>query len=63
MENPEISRSQAIKCLLLAQETKDRSYRLMLLSIAQLWRTIAETSEEIERLRPFASAGSPAAGQ
>ena len=63
MENPEISRSQAIKCLLLAQEAKDVSYRLMLLSIAQLWRAIAETSEKIERLRRFASAGSPAAAR
>jgi hypothetical protein len=51
MENPEISRSQAITCLLLAEEAKDSSYKLMLLSIAQLWQTVAQTSEQVEALQ------------
>jgi hypothetical protein len=45
MQNPEICRSQAVKCMLLAREANDFPYKLMLLSIAQLWRGIAETSE------------------
>jgi hypothetical protein len=50
MENPEICRSQAMKCLLLAREAKDFPYKLMLLSIAQLWRSVAETTEQVEAL-------------
>jgi hypothetical protein len=51
MQNPEICRSQAMKCVLLAREAKDFPYKLMLLSIAQLWRAIAETTEQVEALR------------
>jgi hypothetical protein len=51
MQNPEICRSQAMKCMLLAREAKDFPYKLMLLSIAQLWRAIAETTEQVEALR------------
>jgi hypothetical protein len=51
MQNPEICRSQAVKCMLLAREANDFPYKLMLLSIAQLWRGIAETSEQVDALR------------
>ncbi len=51
MQNPEICRSQAMKCMLLAREAKDFPYKLMLLSIAQLWCAIAETTEQVEALR------------
>jgi hypothetical protein len=51
MQNPEICRSQAMKCVLLAREANDFPYKLMLLSIAQLWRAIAETTEQAEALR------------
>ena len=54
MENPEISRCQAVTCLLLAGEAKEPSYKLMLLSIAQLWQTVAQTSEQIEALQSCA---------
>jgi hypothetical protein len=50
MQNPEICRSQAIKCVLLAREANDFPYKLMLLSIAQLWRAIAEATEKVEAL-------------
>ena len=50
MQNPELCRSQAIKCVLLAREAKDFPYKLMLLSIAQLWRAVAETTEEVEAM-------------
>ena len=50
MQNPELCRSQAIKCVLLAREAKDFPYKLMLLSIAQLWRAVAEATEEVEAL-------------
>jgi hypothetical protein len=50
MQNPEICRSQATKCELLAREAKDFPYKLMLLSIAQLWRAVAEATEEVEAL-------------
>ncbi len=50
MQNPEICRSQAMKCMLLAGEAGDVPYKFMLLSIAQLWRTIADTTEEMEAL-------------
>ncbi len=59
-KNPEICRSQAMKCVLLAREAKDFPYKLMLLSIAQLWRAIAETTEEVEALRNREAAGSVA---
>jgi len=51
MQNPEVCRSRAVKCMLLARETTDFPYKLMLLSIAQLWRGIAETSEQVDALR------------
>ena len=51
MQNPEICRSQAMKCMLLAGETKDFPYKLLLLSIAQLWRAIAESAEKVEALQ------------
>ena len=51
MQNPEICRSQAMKCVLLAGEAKDFPYKLLLLSIAQLWRAIAETTEQVEALQ------------
>ncbi len=51
MENPEICRSHAMKCVLLAGQAKDFSYKLMLLSIAQLWRAVAETTEKVEALQ------------
>jgi hypothetical protein len=58
MQNPEVCRSQAVKCMLLAREANDFPYKLMLLSIAQLWRGIAETSEEVDTLRkPQAAIG------
>ncbi len=60
MQNPEICRSQAMKCVLLAREAKDFPYKLMLLSIAQLWRAIAETTEEVEARRNREAAGSVA---
>ena len=50
MQNPEICRSQAMKCMLLAGDASDVPYKIMLLSIAQLWRTIADTTEEMEAL-------------
>jgi len=40
-----------MKCMLLAGEAQDFSYKLMLLSIAQLWRAIAETAEKMEALQ------------
>ena len=44
--------------MLLAREANDFPYKLMLLSIAQLWRGIAETSEEVDTLRkPQAAIG------
>ncbi len=49
-----------MKCVLLAREAKDFPYKLMLLSIAQLWRAIAETTEEVEALRNREAAGSVA---
>jgi hypothetical protein len=57
MQNPEICRSQAMKCVLLAGEAKDFPYKLMLLSIAQLWRAIAETAEKVEALQNRDAAG------
>lgn len=36
--------------MLLAREANDFSYKLLLLSIAQLWRAIAETSETVDKL-------------
>jgi hypothetical protein len=51
MENPEICRSHAMKCVLLAGQAKDFSYKLMLLSIAELWRAVAETTEKVEALQ------------
>ena len=57
MQNPEICRSQAMKCMLLAGEAQDFSYKLMLLSIAQLWRAIAETTEKVEALQNPEAAG------
>ena len=51
MQNPEICRSQAMKCVLLAGEAKDFPYKLLLLSIAQLWRAIAETAEKVEAVQ------------
>jgi len=51
MQNPKVCRSQAVKCVLLAREANDFPYKLMLLSIAQLWRGIAETSEQVDALR------------
>ncbi len=60
MQNPEICRSQAMKCMLLAAEAKDFPYKLMLLSIAQLWRAIAETTEKVEALQNPEAAASVA---
>jgi hypothetical protein len=62
MQNPEICRSQAMKCVLLAREAKDFPYKLLLLSVAQLWRTVAETTEQVEALqnRPALAAALPA---
>ena len=62
MQNPEICRSQAMKCVLLAREAKDFPYKLLLLSVAQLWRTVAETTEQVEALqnRPAPAAALPA---
>ena len=36
--------------MLLAGDASDVPYKFMLLSIAQLWRTIADTTEEMEAL-------------
>jgi len=60
MQNPEMCRSQAMKCVLLAGAAKDFPYELMLLSIAQLWRAIAETTEKVEALQNWEAAGSVA---
>jgi hypothetical protein len=57
MQNPEICRSQAMKCVLLAGEAKDFPYKLLLLSIAQLWRAIAETAEKVEAAQNREAAG------
>jgi len=51
MENPEICRSQALKCVLLAREANELPYRRMLLGMAQLWGAVAETTEKVEALR------------
>jgi hypothetical protein len=56
MQNPEMCRSQAMKCVLLAREATDFPYKLMLLSIAQLWRTVADTTEKVEALQPYGTA-------
>ena len=50
MQHPEICRTQAMKCVLLAREADDFSYKLFLLSIAQVWGAIAETSETVQGL-------------
>ena len=50
MQNPEICRSQAMKCMLLAGAASDVPHKFLLLSIAQLWRTIADTTEEMRAL-------------
>jgi len=46
-----------MKCVLLAGEAKDFPYKLLLLSIAQLWRAIAETAETVETLQNREAAG------
>ncbi len=46
--------------MLLAGEAKDFPYKLMLLSIAQLWRAIAETTEMVEALQNPEAAASVA---
>jgi hypothetical protein len=51
MQNPEICRSQAMKCVLLAGEAQDLPYKLMLLSVAELWAAIGETTEKVEALQ------------
>jgi hypothetical protein len=58
MQNPEICRSQAMRCVLLAGQAKDLPYKLMVLSIAQLWGAIAETTEKVEALPNWEAAGS-----
>jgi len=50
MQNPETCRTQAMKCVLLAREANDFSYKLFLLSIAQVWGAIAETSQTVQGL-------------
>ena len=39
-----------MKCVLLAREANDFSYKLFLLSIAQVWGAIAETSQTVQGL-------------
>jgi hypothetical protein len=50
MHNPQICRSHAIKCGLLAKEADEFSYKLLVLSIAELWGVIAQTSEAVGAL-------------
>jgi hypothetical protein len=50
MQNPEMCRGQAMKCMLLAREAEDFPYKLLLLSIAQLWRAVADSSDQVAQL-------------